>query len=253
MGRAAVLTREQMLRYERDGFLAVTEPLLPLDEVISARDRIDRLFDRWSSLPRWLASGMEDDGAPPALAQIHRVTSVDLGITRCRLIDTCREIAIALIGARHMWCRFDSAIYKYPGAGPVHWHQDFALSRTRMSKQSVHFWIPLNDHPGSSGGMAFVPGSHRTGPVDHQVAEPPWQVVPKVAAVPDDAPTVSETLSLGSFTIHNPWTIHSSGPNCGDTTRKALCLEFSSGAWSATRELGRPLVNALLVRPLRSA
>jgi hypothetical protein len=40
-----MLTSEQILRYESDGHLAVTDKVLPADEIVYVRDRIDRLFD----------------------------------------------------------------------------------------------------------------------------------------------------------------------------------------------------------------
>ena len=52
-----MLTREQMSQYRDDGFLIVTEPLLPEDEVAFVEERVDRLYDRWRTLPRRLAPG----------------------------------------------------------------------------------------------------------------------------------------------------------------------------------------------------
>jgi hypothetical protein len=247
--RAPVLSEDQLLRYENEGFLAVTEPLLPLDEIDFVRSRIDHLFERWGDLPRRLAFGSSENGAPPLIAQIHRVTAVDSAIAHSALLRTCREIAGFIMGGRHAWCRFDSAIYKYPGAGPVKWHQDLAMSTTGIPKHSVHFWIPLNNHGGDSGSMVFVRGSHRTGLADHRRSEPPWYVVPKSADLPEGALTVSVPLSVGNFSIHDPSTMHRSEPNGGDAIRKAVVFEFSSSPWSAARQIGRPLASALLAHP----
>ena len=243
-GSFDVLTDDQLVRYGRDGFLDVTEPLLSRDEIRLARERVDRLFDRWSSLPRRLKGG--DADSPPLIARIFWVTAVDQGIARSQLVRTCREIARSVMGVRKVWCRFDSAIYKYPGAGPVNWHQDIALSMTRMRPRSVHFWIPLNDHALDSGCMAYVPGSHQNGMVEHRLVEGS-EGVKKVAAPPDDADVISVPLSVGNFSLHTPLTMHCSDSNSGNDIRKALTLEFSAGAWSAARQLGRPLVNALFV------
>jgi ectoine hydroxylase-related dioxygenase (phytanoyl-CoA dioxygenase family) len=245
-GSVDVLTRDQLLRYARDGFLDVTEPLISRDEVRVARERVDRLFDRWSSLPRRLKGGNAD--SPPLIARIYRVTAIDQGIAHSQLMRTCREIASAIMGVRKVWCRFDSAIYKYPGAGPVSWHQDIALSMTRMRPHSVHFWIPLNDHALDSGCMAYVPGSHQSGMAEHRLVEGS-EGFKKVADPPDDADVISVPLSVGNLSLHSPMTMHRSDPNRGTDIRKALTLEFSSGPWSAARQIGRPLVSALLVHP----
>jgi hypothetical protein len=242
-----VLTGEQISRFQNDGFLAVTQPLLPSEQVAFARDRIDGLFDRWSSLPPRLASRPFSNGAPSLIAKIHRVSAIDRVLAQCQLVTTCRRIAAAILGRRHVWCRFDSAIYKHPGAGSVPWHQDFALSTIGVPKRSVHFWIPLNDHTRDSGSLEFVPGSHLGGPAPHRVPENGSSVGKTTANEPDRQTVVSVPLSVGNLSMHTPWTIHSSAPNRGENVRKALILEFSSSPWSAVRQFSRPLVSALLV------
>lgn len=254
-----MLTSEQILRYESDGYLAVTDKVLPADEIVYVRDRIDSLFDHWRTLPRRLAPGASDDGSPPLLAKIHRVSTVDRGIAHSPLVRTCNEIAAEILGS-HVWCRFDSAIYKHPGAGPVKWHQDYSLSTIGVPKRSVHFWIPLNDHTSNSGTLEFAPGSHHgPSPKDQLV---PFDAFPAperqsnrtatATATTTAVPTVSVPLSVGNFSIHTPWTWHGSGPNMGGNVRKALLLEYSSSPGSAARQLSRPLFSALLVRQSRA-
>jgi hypothetical protein len=240
-----LLTEEQVRRYRSDGFLDVTESLLPVEDVEFVRGRVDDLFDRWSALPRRLAQG--DPDAPPLIAQIHRVLALDREIAHCHLLEICRDLARSIIGAKNVWCRFDSAIYKHPGAGPVNWHQDLAMSMTPMPEDSVHFWIPLNDHDLDSGCMVFAVGSHAEGLAEHKLAELPTYVVNKTTGPPPESvATVSVPLSVGNVSLHAPLTMHSSDPNRGTQVRKALTLEFSSGPWSAAREYGRPLVGVLL-------
>lgn len=229
----------------------MTEKVLRSEEVNYARERIDSLFDYWSTLPRRLAPGVSDDGSPPLLAKIHRVSTVDRGIAHCPLVRTCNEIAVSILGG-HVWCRFDSAIYKHPGAGPVKWHQDYALSTIGVPRRSVHFWIPLNDHSSNSGTLEFAPGSHH-GPFAKD------QLVPFEACPAQEQPerpatisTVSVPLSVGNLSLHTPWTWHGSGPNMGGNVRKALLLEYSSSPGSAARQLGRPLFSTLLVRQFRA-
>jgi hypothetical protein len=238
----STLTQEQLRQYEHDGFLDITEPLLSRDEIRFARERVDGLFERWNSLPIRLRGGSAD--SPPPIARIYRVTALENALAQSQLMRTCRDIASSIIGVRKAWCRFDSAIYKYPGAGEVSWHQDIALSMTRMRPRSVHFWIPLNDHAMDSGCMAYVPGSHQSGVTEHQNVRGSegWK---KVAQPPDDAPVIRVPLSVGNFSLHTPMTLHQSDANRGNDIRKALTLEFSSGPWSAARQFGRPLVRAL--------
>jgi ectoine hydroxylase-related dioxygenase (phytanoyl-CoA dioxygenase family) len=243
-----VLTREQVAQYREDGFLIVTESLLLEDDVAYARERIDRLFDRWRTLPRRLAPEPERENGPPPIARIHRLTALDPVLAHCQLLETCRGMAAAIIGVKKVWCRFDAAVYKQAGAGSVEWHQDFAASTMGTPKRSVHFWIPLNDHSGNAGSLVFVPGSHRNGLAQHRLGRRLSRLAAHTAEVPEGATTVSMPLSVGSFSIHTAWTTHGSDPNRSDQTRKALVLEFSPGPCSAAREIGPSLVNTLLAR-----
>jgi hypothetical protein len=236
------LTHEQLVRYATDGFLDVTEPILSEEGVVDVQERIDALFSRWSTLPRRVKTGKGQ--SPPLTARIFRVTALDRAIARGQLVKSCREIAASIIGKREVWCRFDGAIYKYPGAGAVLWHQDIATSMTRMSPQSVHFWIPLNDHEGDSGCMTYLPGSHRGGVAAHRDSEGSEGTQFTAGPVCEDN-VKSVPLSVGNFSVHSPMTMHGSLPNLGTSVRKALTLQFSSGPWSAARQFGRPLVRAI--------
>jgi ectoine hydroxylase-related dioxygenase (phytanoyl-CoA dioxygenase family) len=241
-----MLTQEQLAQYRGDGFLVVTEALLPPDDVAFAGARIDRLYDRWRTLPRRLAPGPSRTKQPP-IARVHRLTALDPVLAHCRLLETCRAMAAAILGTRQVWCRFDGGVYKHPGAGGVEWHQDYTESTMGAPKRSVHFWIPLNDHPRNAGTLMFVPGSHRTDMARHH----PRSRLSRPAAtadVPEGATTVGVPLSVGSFSIHTPWTTHGSNPNRSTLTRKALVLEFSPGASSAARQIGPSLISGLLSR-----
>ncbi len=237
-----MLTQEQATRYVRDGFLAFYEPVLPREDVATTCERIDELFDHWDSLPRRLAQGLSDDGGPPLIAQLQSVMAMDRTIADGALVKICRRYAADILDVRHPWCHYDTAIYKLPGAGSVDWHQDRAESRSGLLSNSVHFWIPLNDHAGDSGSLVFVPGSHKNGVVEHHRTADNAYVVRKKADTPDRSTTVGVPLSIGCFSMHSPLTLHSSDPNRGDVIRKALVLQFGANPWSAARQLGRPLV-----------
>jgi hypothetical protein len=237
-----------MSQYEDDGFLIVTEPLLAEDQLAFVEKRVDRLYDRWCTLPRRLAPGPSDEASPP-IARVHRLTALDPVLAHCQLLETCRGMAAAILGTRQVWRRFDGAVYKHSGAGEVEWHQDFAKSTLGTPRCSVHFWIPLNDHAGNAGTLLFVPGSHRNVHAkDRLGARLSSLDSPRSVGVPEGVTPVGVPLSVGNFSIHTPWTTHSSSPNRSAQTRKALVLEFSPGMTSAVRQVGPSLVSGLLSR-----
>jgi hypothetical protein len=222
--------------------LAVTESVLAADAVVFARERIDRLFDRWCSLPRRSAPRDSADESPPAVARIHRPSALDPAIAHCELLETCRGLAQSTLESNKVWCRFDGAVYKHPGAGNVDWHQDVAATTLGAPKRSVHFWIPLNDHADNAGSLIFIPGSHKVGQNQSTLSQIFAHLSGRVGHPPDNGSPVGVPLSVGNFSIHTPWTTHGSRPNYSRQVRKALILEFSPGTWSAARQLGPALV-----------
>jgi len=174
------------------------------------------------------------------------LNALDPVLAHCRLLETCRGLAAVVLGSNRVWCRFDAAVYKHPGAGNVEWHKDFALTAFGTPKRSVHFWIPLNDHAGDAGTLMFVPGSHRDVFGKSHVGL--RSSTSHTATLSDDVIPVGVPLSVGGFAIYTPWTTHGSDPNVSGQTRKALVLEFSTGVRSAVRQVGPSLVGGLLSR-----
>ena len=240
-----MLSEEQLSQYREDGFLLVTEPLLPADEITFVEERVARLYDRWDTLPRRLTPRPSGE-ANPSIARVNWLNALDPVLAHCRLLETCRGLAAVVLGSNRVWCRFDAAVYKHPGAGNVEWHKDFALTAFGTPKRSVHFWIPLNDHAGDAGTLMFVPGSHRDVFGKSHVGL--RSSTSHTATLSDDVIPVGVPLSVGGFAIYTPWTTHGSDPNVSGQTRKALVLEFSTGVRSAVRQVGPSLVGGLLSR-----
>ena len=82
-----MLAQEQLSQFRDDGFLIVTNSLLPEDQVTFVEDRVDRLYRRWRTLPRWLAAGPSRQVSPP-IARVHRLTALDPELAHCQLLET---------------------------------------------------------------------------------------------------------------------------------------------------------------------
>ena len=232
-----MLTKEQLSQYRETGFLIVTDSLLPEDEVSFVADRVDRLYDRWEAQPHRRAKGPWRKASPP-IARLHWLAAIDPVLAHCQLVETCREIAGMILGPKRIWCRFDAAVYKHPGAGSVDLHRDSAKSTLGTPNRSVHFWIPLNNHAATAGTLKFVPGSHVVG----------TRFGSDSPDLPEWTAAVGDPLSVGGFSIHTPSTRQGSDATCRGQVRKALVLEFSPGISSAARQVGPSLVSRLLSR-----
>jgi hypothetical protein len=245
-----VLTPAEIEEFEKDGFLFVDHPVLPISDILEVRRLADGLFDAWAKLPRRLAPNVKGD-APPVL-EIKHAMALDAGFRHISVVDECRKLACTLLGAKRVWCHFDHIIYKHPGGERIAWHQDAAASRSGMLERAVHFWIPLHDLAPESGCMMFVPGSHTGGVRQHVPQTRVGGVQLKLAESDTDFVTVTKTLPMGGFSIHTPHTLHSSAPNQGTELRKAWILQFGTGLPAAALDVSRRRLPVWLSKRLES-
>ncbi|BCS35523.1 SnoK protein [Luteitalea sp. TBR-22] len=224
-----MLSREEMSRFARDGFLVVPEALgaAAIEEV---RALLDPLFTRFRHLPtdvrRDLAAAGPTNGAAPRSAEIERPSRLDPRLRATEAFRRCREMAEAL-GGRAVGYSFDHAIYKAPfNDAETPWHQDHAYNGHRRLLRTFHFWIPLQPVTVESGCMQFIPGSQSAGLLEHG-----RRGDGHVRAVEDaeSSRAVVCPLPLGGLTVHHPLTLHYTGPNRTGDVRRAWIVHF--GPW----------------------
>jgi ectoine hydroxylase-related dioxygenase (phytanoyl-CoA dioxygenase family) len=93
--------------------------------------------------------------------------------------------------------------------------------------------------------MQFVPGSHREGPLLHNKHPNghTLHVIPPAAST-----IVSCPVPMGGVTLHTPLTLHHTGPNRSEFTRRAWILHF--GPWGRMAKLHPSVVAERLSRKL---
>ena len=74
------------------GSFSSPSPLLPEDEITFVEERVDRLYDRWDTLPRRLTRGPSGEAIPP-IARVHWLNALDPVLAHCQLLETCRGMA----------------------------------------------------------------------------------------------------------------------------------------------------------------
>jgi phytanoyl-CoA hydroxylase len=152
------------------------------------------------------------------------------------------KVARDLLSADHVQLWQEGPLIKPPrrdGSKPTRWHQDFALLPFDR-RDAVTVWIALDDLPVERGTLAFLPGSHRLGPlgrvnfavdgvsVDHLRASEDGDLLGEVA---------SNALNAGDATVHGPLILHSAGQNRTSTPRRAWAVSYVS---SEVRYTGAP-------------
>lgn len=213
----------------RDGFLALPT-LFTQSQVEEVRELLDPLFDRFQSLPAAYRRDLGGD-APNShglyrSAEINRATTLEPRLRRTFIYRRCRSIArdLGVIAPGYV---FDHSIYKAPhNQRATPWHQDHAYTGQSRVLRTLHFWIPLQEATLSNGCMQFIPGSHLAGPQPHHPGNQSGHVL--ASSTPTAAEVVTCPLPLGGASVHMPLTMHYTGPNASDTTRKAWILHFGS-------------------------
>ena len=245
---SALLSDEEIEQYQTEGFLLLDRPLVPLSALNEVRLMLDRLFDRFDRLPPEFAHDLAEGahvGEKPRIPEINMTTSLSPHLLRTYALTVCVSIARQLHGPdAHLV--FDHAIYKPVGnSATTAWHQDAAYAR--QGAQSVGFWLPLQDVAADQGCMRFVPGSHLGALLEHSHLAS--ESNPALLGVRvDDDKVVSCPVRAGGVVLHNVMTVHSTGPNTGDTTRHVWIMNFGTPAWAPA-----PVPPATKVKALRAA
>src|SRR5437867_2984018 len=135
------LTKQEIARFHREGFLVVDRPLVSADELVTVRRLLEDLFERFDDLPPHLAYDLGDVQHHDGLQQIPEIN--DPSKLEPRLAGTmafarCRDLARQLLNDRVSYS-FDHAICKPPhNDAAVEWHQDLATAPQLAGRAAVH-------------------------------------------------------------------------------------------------------------------
>ena len=240
-----VLTPEEIDQYRRDGYLILTRPVLGREAVKEAAVRVDKIFAEWPAYSkRRLTGNIRSSDDSPGVSGIKGAATLNRELARIPLLRTCRNVASELLGGRRTWFFFDHVVSKDSGEETeVQWHQDFAYSTTGLIRDSVHFWVPLQDIDASHGSMVYLPGSHLTGLQDHEPLSRSGETILS-ATVEDDGVEVPP-VQMGGLVCHDPMTLHYSKSNHSGGVRRAWVLHFGAGPWPAIRHMSNPMLMAI--------
>lgn len=234
---ARVLEDEERRRFASDGYLAVTRPVLPAEELAEARDHALALLRRGAELPSPMVRDLAVGGDGGHILEVNWASEVEPKLRHLPLVRRCRRLAQELLGARPALA-FDHVIHKPAGnRSATPWHQDAAFAPT--VQVAVHLWVPFDEVGADDSCMQFVPGSHR-----HRWVHRPRGGNPEAHALEavdvDTSAAVRCPVPLGGLTAHQPGTLHHTGPNEGRRDRTAWIMQFRpDGLWRVRAVLDR--------------
>ena len=211
-----VLAREQIDRFNRDGYLM---PFRIFSEAEVADIR--RYFD--ALLARYVAEGKDSYSISSAHLRHGQVWDV---LTNPRVVAIVADLLGPSVVAwgSHFFC-------KMPNDGKtVSWHQDASYWPLTPSK-AVTMWLTIDDADRGNAAMRFIPGAHVLGHLTWQLSETDEtnvlnQTVPEVEKYGDP---VYVELQAGEASVHSDLLLHGSEANVSNRRRCGLTLRFTPG------------------------
>jgi non-haem Fe2+, alpha-ketoglutarate-dependent halogenase len=211
-----VLTREQIERFNRDGYLL---PLRIFDdvEIRALRSYFDNL------LAKYMSEGKDSYSISSAHLRHGRVWDV---LTNPRIVSIVSDLIGSSVVAwgSHFFC-------KMPKDGKtVSWHQDASYWPLTPSK-AVTVWLAIDDADRGNACMKYIPGTQVLGHLTYKLSEnDPTnvlnQMVPEVEKY--GAPVYVE-LKAGEASLHSDLLLHGSDANTSDRRRCGLTLRYTTG------------------------
>ena len=252
-----MLTAEQLEQYKRSGFVnagpvlddAAVEALqLEVLRVIDARDR--------AGIPQPVRlTNLSGDDAHP-IWQIVNIWQASPAFKALVTHQHIAAMAAQFSGARTLRIWHDQVQYK-PEArgGRLHWHQDSPLWATLQPKDAqITAWVALDDAEADNGCMYMVPGSHRWGDKQTQIADLPDGSLLPESFEGNAVHILMCPVKKGHVHFHHPLTWHGSGTNHSNRPRRAIGVHFMTEncAFDASGDhIMKPFINVRDGEPLQ--
>lgn len=202
--------RGQVLRRGRIAARVEIERALAESPAVPGRRRVDY----FTAIKLWERNrALRDVVCSPQLA---RLAAAALEVERVRLL-------------------YDQLFAKPPGAACTVWHQDqvyLPIDTSDVIEEGragvARCWVSLTTLPAAVGGLHFVDGSHRFGPIDGtdmQIGAPGARDTATINGY--ELPiTDYGAFAAGDATLHAGYTVHGSASNPSERTRYGLAVVY---------------------------
>ncbi len=216
------LTREQVDRFNREGFIKLKAALSPeaIEHYAAPITEGTLVRNKLKDVPMEQRTTYQK-----AFIQVANLWREDEAVREFCFGKRLARIAAELMRVSGVRMYHDQALYKEPGGGFTPWHADqqyWPLATDRC----VTAWVPLQETPREMGPLAFAVGSHtltygRDLPISDE-SERKIQAALKEADFPiDEGP-----FELGEVSFHLGWTFHRAGPNHTDQPRRVMTIIY---------------------------
>jgi hypothetical protein len=224
------LTEEQVAEFSRDGFLKVDAPQISEAEIHWCRQTLMALIARnvgrkEGRLFDISAREGADDGVT---RQLFRPSLYASALSDWSYRNIGLAIAKQLLGPEATLSS-DNAVLKPARVGGVTpWHQDEAYNNPLFYQQQITIWLALFDTTPANGALAFVPGSHKLGILQHRL-NGGARVANSIECCGEfDRNAKPCPVRAGGITIHHGCTIHGASRNSSDGPRLGYVLNYKN-------------------------
>lgn len=217
------LTGDQIQTYRDHGYLLVRGPLPP-QEVAWLRGEVHAVFSRAGVDPdrAWRSASQVAGDVRPLLQGMHDMQVASAAFSHLLVDDRFTGPAATLLGTENVQLHHTKAFVKPPKQGsPFPMHQDYPYFPHRDHRMAAAIFH-LDAAPEETGCVRVMPGSHKTGPLEH-VKEGGWHLPvdewPLASAVPVEA-------QAGDVLFFSYLLVHGSGINRSDEVRTTWLVQF---------------------------
>ena len=230
-----MLDPEEVVAYERDGYVIPRRFRLPAEEVSALREGLDAVLASNPDVPPDRMVNVHADGKPPY--GLKGFSGFDALARDDRILDMVEQVIgpDIILWLTHLFC-------KPAGTGrEVPWHQDGHYWTIRPHATCT-VWVALDTVDRENGAMRVVPGTHRRGTVSHRTDHDPGLTLNQVASTDEFDPSAARYIELepGQVSLHDVDILHGSSPNRSDRRRAGLALRYMPSTACFRRDLERP-------------
>ena len=230
--------KEAALCYKKNGYYRIRENILPAEILARASNRVEPILSGTydSGLSPWRKWNVGDSEKIQKIDQVHLTDNSIFELVTHAVIG---KVAAQITGARFIQLWATQLFYKPPGGGKngaVGWHRD-NLYWPFLEGELFTIWIALSEITPESGGLEFIPGSHRWPATSlanrfSDAYRQDFKVqLEQILLASDRANELNfevskESMSMGGLSIHDSMVFHGSYENKATYPRKSIALHF---------------------------
>ena len=237
------LTREQIERFDHDGYLVIPD-LLTADDVAQLQQETARYHDTLTGpLPAEVDVTWEPDAKPPRVQQVLNAECLSDTLARVIRSPRLRGVVEPLLGP-DVGLFHVKFIMKSPEVGgPVPWHQDYAYWTDQADAPlQLNCMVYLDDADDQNGCLQVLAGSQRSGLEEHAgTTKGSFVHELDVSAFASDV--VSLAGRAGTGILFGALLKHASPPNRSAKPRRSFTAVYS------TLGSGHPVRQVYWTRP----